>query len=320
MSQDKSMRLNPERYEYHDGYCVDRKTGERIETAQITAPIGSTHRTPAQQEAYKKIQSIKNYQEKRRSNNKELGPFYFATRQNHLGALSPETAARLIYLCTYLGFDNYFWRNKSKKLKKADLKSLLKVSDGTVFKFWKEVNPLYLTEDEEGYLRLNSPDIVRGLIRNNNISYQRFFSKFVRKIYEETSSTKHKHLGYIFQILPFVSLEYNILCWNPEEENLEEINALSIKDFCELINFDASNPKRLMDRYNQITFNHNGHREYFLSYVFNSSERGAGKMFVNPKIFYAGKDYKRVEILGAFTKEDEKEKKFAEYLESRNLA
>lgn len=303
MSKEIPIYLNRERYDYYDGFCIDRQTGERMNTANVTAPVGSSHRTPAQQEAYKKIKEIADYKEKRRSANRELGSFYFASRNNSFCKLTPETRARLVYLCTYLDFDNGFKWKRNRKIKKSDLQDVLKLSRGTAFKFWKEVSPLYLVEEKDSEaLKLVNTDFVRGNIINLNRSYERFFVKFIRKLYEETDATRHRHLGYIFGVLPYINTEYNILCWNPEERDIENIEALTVNELCDLIGCYKGDAKSLMDKYSHISFTVGDHQEYFLSYVANSSDYGGAKLFVNPKVLYSGSDRKRVEVLGAFTK------------------
>lgn len=317
MNQDTSIKVNAGRYLYEGDFCIDTLTGERLDTVTVTAPVGTSVRTPAQQDAYKKVQALNDYKQRRKSNQKELGNFYFASTENDFKKLTPETAARLIYLCTYLDFDNSLkW--KRRNMKKSDLQELLGVSRGTAFKFWKEVSPLYLVEDAAG-LKLVNSDFIRGSIKSSNKSYQKFFINFVRKLYESTDTTRHRHLGYVFGVLPYVNIEYNVLCWNPCEKVLEDINSLSLSEFCDLIGCYKDDVKSLMDKYEQITFPVNGQQEYFLSYVVHNSDFDGARLFVNPKIFYAGSDYRKVEILGAFTKK-EKRVNSSDYLEHTESA
>ena len=57
-----------------------------------------------------------------------------------------------------------------------------------------------------------------------------------------------------------------------------------------------------MKLYRQITFEINNQREYFLTFVMNEADAEHIRIFVNPRIIYSGSDYKKVEVLGAFTK------------------
>ncbi len=285
-------------------YAVSRATGKVTDAVTITVPVGSTVRTPEQQRAYKEY--WENQEKKKfycRKIMDEYGYFYFVLCENQLGKLSAETAARLIYLATFLNYDNYFMMSQRQHMKKSDLQSVLGLSTGTTFKFWKEVSPLYVVEEGEG-LKLSSTDIVRGEIKNKNNSYQRFYIDAIRKIYEKTEVSKHKHLGYVYKILPFINRQYNVLSWNPDEEVLDDIKPLSVEDFCQLIGYDPHDSKKLIKIYKKITFEVNHHQEYFLSYVTNDTDMKSARMFVNPRILYCGTMPERVEILGAFVKCD----------------
>lgn len=181
------------------------------------------------------------------------------------------------------------------------MQEVLGLSTGTTFKFWKEVNPQYIIEDVDG-LKLISDDITRGTITDSKKSYQRFYIDAIRKVYLETKPTRHRHLGYVYQILPFINFEYNIICWNPEEKVLDNINPLTVAEFCGFIGYNAGDYKKLLKLYRQITFEINNQREYFLTFVMNEADAEHIRIFVNPRIIYSGSDYKKVEVLGAFTK------------------
>lgn len=284
-------------------YAVSNRTGEVTNAVTLTVPVGSIVRTPEQQRAYKEYQEK---QEKkkfyRRKIMDELGYFYFVLCENKLGRLSAATAARLIYLCCFLDYEGNFELSQRRRMQKSDLQSVLKLSTGATFKFWKEVNPLYVVEDEKGLSLVTNADIVRGEIKDKNSSYKRFYIKAIKKLYEQTPATKHKHLGYVYSVLPFISREFNIICWNPMEDNLNDVQPMAIEDFCKIIGYDEHDAKKLIEIYKKITFDVKGEPEYFLSFVTNEADFKNAQLFVNPKILYSGKNYNDVHILGAFTK------------------
>ncbi len=284
-------------------YAVSIATGEVTDAITITLPAGSTVRTPEQQKAYKE------YQEKQRKKKyyrrkimDELGYFYFVLCENQLGRLSVATAARLIYLCSFLDYENHFVLSQRRQMRKSDLPSVLGLSTGATFNFWREVNPIYVVEDSGGLLLAGDSDIIRGEIRDKKSSYKRFYIDAIRKLYEQTPATKHKHLGYVYSVLPFISREFNIICWNPEEDNLNKVQAMSIEDFCRIIGYDEHDAKKLIEIYKKITFDVNSEPEYFLSFVTNEADFKNAQLFVNPRILYSGNNYKDVQILGAFAK------------------
>lgn len=290
--------------------AINTKTGEVTDAVTITVAAGSKVLTPAEQEARKKYMQRESKRFSRRKCSDEKGNFYFVSRNNQLNTLSAETAARLIYLSTFLNFDNRFMFSQRQPIYKRDLQDVLGLSVGTTHKFWHEVSPLYIIEDADG-LKLTNDDIIRGDIRKRRESFQRFYIQAVRKLYRATKAPRHKHLGRVFKLLPFVNIEYNIVSWNPDEGNLDNIRQMTIEEFCEITGYDVHDYKKLLAIYKQITIEINGHQEYFLSYVVNDGDNANARIFVNPNAVYCGSDDKKVEVLGSFCK------KKVDFLESQ---
>lgn len=291
------VELNNKRYE------LDKATGELTELINVDIPVGSNVITPRQKAAYKdklEREKQKSIAERKR---KSLGTFYFVLAEHQFEELSPKTAARLIFLCTYLCYNGtlVFNLKTKQRIRKSDLPMLMGLSGATVFRFWQEVNPNYIVEEEEG-LRIVHPSILRGNLRHNEYEpYQRFYINGVRSLYKMTDLTQHQHLGFIFKLLPYINFEYNVLCAHEYqgETELEKIKLLSAQELCNMIGYDYAHFNRLKKIYNDILFEINGHEEYFLTFVQHGEDEI--QFFVNPKILYVGSDYEKVEVLGLFT-------------------
>lgn len=285
-----------------DGYrhTLDLNTGEVKELHNIEVEDGSIIKiiTPEQQEIIKSKEQQKIY---RADLYNELGDFYFLMNENKLGNLSPANTARLIYLCTYLNYDNEFMLNHKQKIKKSDIQNLLKISKRAFYNFWNEINPTYIIDDGNR-LRLSTREINKGKTTSKKTSYRKLWIKQVRELYKATPISKHKHLGYVFQLLPFINIEYNIVCQNPRERILDKIQPLTIKDFCWIIEYNPNQSTRLIETYKNIAFDFKGKKEYFVSFVINTSSLDEAKIFINPHIMYSGNNYKNVEVLGVFAK------------------
>ncbi len=284
-------------------YAVSRATGEVSDAITITVPAGSTVRTPEQRKAYKEFQEKEQKKYLSRKAKDDFSHFYFVLREVQLGKLSAETAARLVYLCTFLDFNGHFMKSERQRIKKTDLQEILGLSTGTTHKFWKEVNPSYVGEDAEGLI-LTNDNITRGAITGSGKSYQTFYNAAIRKVYRGTKATRHRHLGYIYRVLPLINIEFNIICWNPCEKNLDDIIPMSVAEFCEQIGYNVGEYTKLLKIYRQIVFEVANHLEYFLTFVVNEADANHMRIFINPRILYSGSNYSRVEVLGAFTKVD----------------
>ena len=73
-----------------------------------------------------------------------------------------------------------------------------------------------------------------------------------------TPQSKHTNLGYIFKLIPYVNCEYNIICHNPLEKDLDLIEPMTVGEFCEAIGYDKTNASRLIKIYNEIIFEVDG--------------------------------------------------------------
>ena len=165
--------------------------------------------------------------------------------------------------------------------------------------FLDEVNPYYLSEIEDGTLTTNPDIFKRGKLQGQSEFYRRLYNKGIRTLYEKAYK-KSIHLGYLFKMLPFINIEYNMLCKNPLEENLDDVEVLTVKEFCEIIGYDYSQISRLANIYKQITFDVKGKQERFCSFVTDGLDLANGQIFVNPRILYSGTDYVKVQVLGKF--------------------
>lgn len=286
-------------------YAVHRATGEVTEAIKCEAPTGSIFYTPEDQERYEERKKKAEQKHLRRVLNSPLGNFYFVPMKEQFKDLSPESVTRLIYLNTYIRYnDNKLMLSERKEMKRKDLPKILNISNSTAIRFWKEVSPTYLIERDGGLLFTNPKSFKRGQIKQTaeEIRYQKFYIDGVRKLYEATEGKSHKQLGYLFKLLPFINIEFNLLCFNPLETELEKIELISMEDFCNLIDYDVSHLDRLLYVYRNTYFNVNGNKERFCAVTYDGINKKTAKVFINPHILYSGMDYKRVEILGAFCK------------------
>ncbi len=287
-------------------FAVRNATGEAVEAIVTTIPSGSIILTPAQQELLR-IKKEKEAQKLYKRNNK--AKFVFTHSEHNYQDIKPETLGRLLYLSTYLPYgSNVLSRTQKTKIKKSDLPNIMRLSTGTFYRFWEDVNGKYLQEDENGYIVLSTDCFGRGRLQAKNIGkeWQKLYIEFMRELYTKTPPASHRYLGYVFQMLPFVNIEYNILCHNPQETDLAAIQPISLDEFCLACGYANTDQRtRLVKKYAQIYFDIDGGVERFCSIVTDLADIGNANIYINPNIIYKGSKWDEVKILGKFCKRTE---------------
>lgn len=276
--------------------AIQRSTGEALSWDYMPVIHGSIVYTPEQQEAYEK-------RKKRKDRLARLGKFFFLDTQNGFESIGPATAARVVYLGTFLkyGTDNLY-RTRGTQMKKEDLPKILGVSEATAFRFLKEVSPQYVQVDDAGCLHLDSQTFLYGAmdIDSKPALYRKIYVDKVRELYKGTPTTKHKELGYIFSLLPYINMEYNILCKDIFEKDISEIEPLTLREFCQIIGHSFDTVQRLLNTYANIKVLVNGLEEPFCAFVYDGANIGDAQIYVNPHVLYNGSDPEQVELLGTF--------------------
>lgn len=277
---------------------IDLETGEEI--------CGATVYTQEQREAYKK------YKEQESTiaccdaihRNRRFIMYFFGQDVDlSLSSLKPQTVARLMYLATWLGYNSDYLFDNSEKMTRSQMENIMRLKPRTFKLFLKEVTEQgYLIKDGKTY-RLNANVFHRGKCKLDKSlmdkRYVRVYIKYVRLLYEMTPQNKHVNLGYIFQLIPFVNREYNVVCHNPLETNKDLIEPMTVGELCDAIGYDRSQASRLLDIYDNITFTADGQNYYFCGYASrNRKQKDVDRrIYVNPLIFFAGNDRNKVDVL-----------------------
>lgn len=297
-------------YEYRtteDGriVAINTRTGEIHRAVNLLTPEGSHVLTPEDQQRNRERKKRQAESQKRRDTSRELGNFYFVKSEQEFPDLSPQTLARLIYLETYIGYADQTDKSRNKLIKtqktqmrREDLPEVLKVSRSLADEFWNEVSPKYVTADEKDFLYSNSKVFIRGALKRKEYTeYQKFYKNGIQSVYLSLKPSKHRYLGYVYQMLRFVNIEYNVLCSNPDETDRDKIELMTVRQFCEEIGFDVSNWCRLENVYRNLRFKVGENLEKFCAFVTDGGNKADMRIIVNPRIIYGGTDYQKVGAL-----------------------
>ena len=94
-------------------------------------------------------------------------------------------------------------------------------------------------------------------------------------------------------MLPFINLKHNILCYNPFEENLEQIRPLAMSDMCRILGVVESNATRFREEYQQLLFTTEETIQRFCTVAISDSE--AEFLCINPRIVFMGNNWRFAE-------------------------
>ena len=238
----------------------------------------------------------------------ELGSLLFN------GKLKEATLTRFIYLSTFIRYyDNEnndiiteeinnrkfikkvigcsVLMNSRTYLKTDNLSRFLGVSDRTSRDFLRECidnDMMYIKNDK---IYITSKYVFCGEIKNfiklSGNCHMRLYVDCVRNIYKRASIEEHKLLGYLFMMIPFVNIEWNTLCHNQFEKNIDNIDRMTTQEFANIIGYNKKNVYRLHNKLLNIKVA----EEFAISITMYGSK---SYIFVNPKIFYSGENKEKI--------------------------
>ena len=103
------------------------------------------------------------------------------------------------------------------------------------------------------------------------------------------------------QLIPYVNRHYNIVCKNVFEENMDNVQRLTLDEFCNVIDYDKSNIARLKAELSSITLN----GKYIIAFL-STKNVNKSMICVSPAVFYAGSNNEVIKmLLGYFDEQDE---------------
>lgn len=241
--------------------AISKATGEVTDAVITTVPVGTVSYTPEQQEAIRKRKEQQKDFFNQSAMLDSLGRFSFVRVIQQFEDVSPETAARLVYLSTFLKWGNgTLLFSQRTKMSRDRLPDVMGLSRQTVDRFLNDVVPMYITFDDTGTIIMNPEYFFRGSIgkHGESASWRKIYLDSVRKLYRLAGKNNHRYLGYVFQLLPFISIQYNGLCYDIFEKDLYHVPFMDNKGFCSAIGYDYSSVSKLIKRYKKILFDVDG--------------------------------------------------------------
>ena len=215
---------------------------------------------------------------------------------------NPANVARFFYMCTFLDFGSEHLMLNRKQMTKRDLKKVMKLKEKTFLEFYNEMINNNIIYEDGIFIKVNPEYSIRGKGHMKSLAIIRCFDIPIKKIFEATTPRKHKHIGYILMLLPYMNKYSNFLCKITNENNDDELKTtiynknindivyLSMKDICEMIGYDVSNMSRLRRELCSIKVDD----EYLFAFVL----RGDNEYYpIINDVFFFGSDWYRKSLL-----------------------
>lgn len=270
---------------------------------------GTAIKSPAQQQSSKEYFERKN-QQLQDSLNEQVKKYFRKSQFADLGSyillrvkmipndISAADLGRLVYLATYSDYHNRLMLNERRVMHRKDLPEVMNLKERKNREFLSEmINKKHIAE-KNGELFISDSFLYRGEMKERRYNQKmKLFIRSVRNLYKHLDSRRHSYFGVIVQLIPYVNRRYNILCWNPEEQDIDQVDSLSITDVCKILNRDPKNYDDLLEAITGLIFDVSGYKQAACSCI--SFESGYRIIF-NPRLMYIGQDYHEVEVLCTF--------------------
>ena len=223
--------------------------------------------------------------------------------------LKESYVSMLFFLATFCGWNGHLTTGR-KDIKKADLPGLLDMSRETVNRFWNAIVKAGIArEDDDGLLYLNEDYFRKGKLTSEMVgelsqqhtAISRLYVSSVRDLYKRATPRSRKTLAYLFLMMPYVNLDYNIVCYNPLEDDLEKIEPMNLNELSKTIGYGEENASRLLSNLLKLKFTVLEKEESAVHGVLSDvNGRREYKLFVSPDVYYAGRNWDEVKVLGKF--------------------
>lgn len=210
--------------------------------------------------------------------------FYFLVYKNLLEDFPDDTALifRFMYICSYGDYNNTLVYGKHD-MTPIECKKLFGLSEKPNREIYRSLIDWGLLIENNLKVTINPKYYIRGSIKDYDAPFTRIFNKGIQELYTKADYREHKLLGHFVPLLPFVNKYNNIICANPEENDVNKLVPLNLSQVAALFGVNQTNSNRLKQKLLDITVNNIPVLGYFTR-EFNHEYLKC--FIVNPYVFY----------------------------------
>lgn len=269
-------------------------TTEEIEQIRHEAYIQGVRDNQGKREKVKEYLEYKNKIKEVHSELKDLyGTFYFNFYKKLNNKLSSQFLTRGLYLCSYMDYDNRLVTRSSTNRKipiyEKNLENILKLGRSETYKTKNIlISSGLLISNEDKALSINPKLCKKGILENRKSEEIRMFDEAIKELYEKAKPKEHKKLSLLFDLLPMINFQFNIVCKNPDEEIMEYIKPYDLKELSNILG--KTNITYFKNDLLKLTVNNEP--------VCCINETKFGKFItINPKVYYKGGELENIKYL-----------------------
>lgn len=234
--------------------------------------------------------------------------FYRPSDERYYPLDSGQELTRLLLLGQHLREDGVLARNRVRPLPRSQVIRMLSNTTSvgrSLLRKWCSQG--VLQECEEGF-RVNPSLMQRGPTNRQEerervkqcVRKMRVYNQSVSSLVELNGTAKCKSLSYLFQVMPMVNREYNILCDNPYETELEKIVPLSLAEITKRLHYYTEATAKVKQYLTEPEFMSSGVRQRAAAYT----PLLGGSFIINPKLYYAGSSWAEAAGIADFAGDD----------------
>lgn len=233
------------------------------------------------------------------SNKKNFRPgtspayFWIKAKEETFSGIRTANIARLVYLAALQSFTGKLMKNKRYALKPEELREELHLKKTQYYEFKRDTQNYITIIGDEVYFQ--NPNIFRGKLKRGQPfeNYQKVFAEPIKQLFRQTPSCKLGQLGLAFLLLPYLNRQFNVLCFNPYEDDWNKLELLTMSDVCQILDYDVSHAMRLQRDLEKLKYDYNEKQEFLFAFVGQSSA-SQKRIMVNPHFIYVGDIYESV--------------------------
>ena len=257
-----------------------------LETGEVIKNVTSI-RTEKQDKHFKKTLATS---QENKEFNEQYGNFIFKVDSKNVNRLESKLKdsdlIKNLYLATYLDYDGHLKYDYGKAMSKTDVRKTMSVSDDIFYDWYNRMVEMKVVIEDGKGVNMNPNYCIKGSLQKNK-DYNRIFINGIRHIYENNIGKNQKTMGLLIRLLPYINTFHNIICWNPKEENYDEVKPMTLADVITELGWSEGNEKRLMNAISKIRL---GDNHPVMIFITDRDKSSHTIMRFHPSITYSGRN------------------------------